>query len=91
MLDRTIDRFDAFALRYRRVLAILGGIWLVISWASSAGWVRLPEIPLLTGTSGVMASSAFAALWWSWLNPRINKRRVARDAAQLQETELTNG
>ena len=91
MIDRFIDRVDAFALRYRRPLAILGGIWLVISWASSAGFISLPEIPFLTGKSGVFASSAFAALWWAWLNPRIMKRRAAHDAVQPQKTELTHG
>jgi len=89
MIDRIIDRIDAFALRYRKPLAIIGFIWLGISWASSAHLIALPEIPLLTGKSGVFASSAFAALWWAWLNPRISKRRSARGAEQPQG-ELSN-
>ena len=51
MIDRIVDRVDAFALRYRKPLTIIGFIWLGISWASSARLIALPEIPLLTGKS----------------------------------------
>ena len=80
MIDPLIDRIDAFALRYRKPLMIFGGLWLVISWASNAHFISLPEIPLLTGKTGIFASSAFAALWWAFINPRIAKRRAARDS-----------
>ena len=85
MIDPIIDRIDAFALRYRKPLAILGIIWLAISWASSAHLISLPEIPLITGKTGVFASSGFAALWWAWLNPRIMKRRAARENVATKE------
>ena len=75
-----IDRIDVFAQRHRRAIAIVGGIWVVISWASNAHFIALPEIPFLTGTSGVIASSMFMALWWAWLSPRVAKRRADRDA-----------
>ncbi len=88
MIDRFIDRLDGFAIRHRRLVAIVGGIWLVVSWASSAHFISLPEIPLLTGKSGVFASSAFAALWWAWLNPRISKRRAARDAQKTDSGQI---
>jgi len=78
MMERLIDSVDAFAARYRRPLAILGGLWLGVSWASNAHFIDLPRIPLLTGTSGAIASGAFAALWWGWINPRIERRRAAR-------------
>jgi hypothetical protein len=89
VIDPIIDRVDAIALRYRKPLMILGGLWLALSWASSAHFIALPEIPLITGKSGVFASSAIAALWWGWINRRIVKRRAARDAADLQKTEQT--
>jgi Na+/proline symporter len=82
VIDPVIDRIDSFALRHRRLLAIVGVVWLVISWASSAGFIPLPQIPLLTGKTGVFASSAFAAFWWAWMNPRVVKRRSAREAAK---------
>ena len=85
MIDPIIDRIDAFAARYRKPLAILGIIWLAISWASSAHLISLPEIPFLTGKTGVFASSGFAALWWAWLNPRISKRRAAREGVATKE------
>jgi Na+/proline symporter len=85
VIDIIIDRIDAFALRYRKPLAILGIIWLAVSWASSAHFLALPEIPFLTGKTGVFASSACATLWWAWLNPRISKRRAARDSAATKE------
>jgi Na+/proline symporter len=85
MIDHIIDRIDAFALRYRKPLAVLGILWLAISWASSAHLISLPEIPFLTGKTGVFASSAFAAFWWAWINPRISKRRAARDSAATKE------
>jgi hypothetical protein len=85
VIDRLVDRVDAIALRYRKVLSILGGIWLVISWASNARFISLPEIPLVTGTSGMVASTIFAALWWSWLNPRVQQRRSAREAQATTE------
>jgi len=81
VIDGLIDRVDGFAQRHRRAIAIVGGIWVVISWASNAHLVALPEIPFLTGTSGVIASSMFMALWWAWLSPRVTKRRADRETA----------
>ena len=80
MIDPLIDRIDDFALRHRRLITIVGALWLIISWASNAHFIALPEIPLLTGITGVFASSGCAALWWAFINPRITKRRLARDA-----------
>ena len=91
MIDRFIDRVDAFALRYRKPLAIIGAIWLGVSWASSADLIPLPEIPLLTGKTGVFASTAFAAIWWAVINPRIEKRRVARDAPTSEVAQVEAG
>ena len=88
-MDRIIDRVDAFALRYRKLLMILGGLWLMLSWASSALFIKVPEIPFLTGTMGIMASSACAALWWALINPRIQKRRAARDLAGTKDADQT--
>ena len=81
MIDGLIDRIDAFAQRHRRLIAIVGGIWVIISWASNAHLVALPDVPFLTGTSGVITSSMFMALWWAWLSPRVTKRRADRDVA----------
>ena len=84
MIDPLIDRLDGFATRHRRLITIVGGLWLVVSWASNAHFLSLPEIPLLTGKTGVFASSGFAALWWAFINPRISKRRAARDTEKAE-------
>ncbi|HXG81504.1 MAG TPA: hypothetical protein VNJ05_06865 [Sphingomicrobium sp.] len=89
MIDRTIDAFDEFAARFRVPISIVAGGWLVLSWASSAGFIELPEIAILTGTPGIIASSAFNGLWWGWLNPRIIRRRAERAAGQSKE--VANG
>ncbi len=87
VIDGIIDRIDAFAQRHRRLIAIVGGIWVVVSWASNAHLVAFPEIPFLTGTSGVIASSMFMALWWAWLSPRVTKRRAEREAGSAPKEE----
>ena len=91
MIDRTIDALDDFAARYRVPISSLAGIWFVVSWASSAGFITLPAIPFLTGKWAVVASSMFIGLWWAFINPRVIRRRAERPGPASDNSEVTNG
>ena len=91
MIDRFIDALDDFAARFRVPISILAGLWFVLSWAASAGFVQLPEIAFLTGKPAIFASSAFNGLWWGWLNPRLVKRRAERADPASKNSEVANG
>jgi hypothetical protein len=73
-----LDRFLDFAARYKRPLLVVGGVWFVLSWANTARFIDLPEIPLLTGPGAIIASTVYNAIWWGFINPRIERRRKAR-------------
>ncbi len=72
-----IDRFVAFTARHETLLMIVGGLWFFVSCAANAGFIDLPEIPLVTGTLGLALSTGANALWWSWLRPKIEQRKKA--------------
>jgi hypothetical protein len=79
-----LNRAVAFSARYERPIALIGGVWFAASCAQYAGFVDLPEIPLLTGMTAIYASAAANALWWGYLRPAIERRRqalVARNVA----------
>ena len=85
LLDPVLD----FAERYRRPLTIIGVIWFALSWADTARFIDLPKIPLLTGTAAMWVSTAYNAIWWGFLNPRIERRRKER--ADLTTAGAKNG
>ena len=89
MIDRAIDALTDFTVRFRVPISLIAGAWFVLSWASSAQFIELPSIPGLTGTPGILASSAVNGLWWGWLNPRVEQRRA--DRAEAPESETANG
>ena len=91
MIDNAIDAVDDFAARFRRPISILAAGWFGISCAAWSGFITLPKLAFLTGMPAIFASSAFNALWWGWLNPRILRRRTERDASVSQNSEATNG
>ncbi|SMF75593.1 hypothetical protein [Allosphingosinicella indica] len=77
-----IDRFFAVADRHQRVISFLGITWMVVSWAAYSRFISLPQIELLTGMPAIIASSVFNAVWWGFLNPRIEQRRKMIAGAQ---------
>ena len=87
MIERGIDALDDFAARFRVPISVVAGVWFVASWASSAQFIELPELAILTGTPGIVASSAFNGLWWGWLYPRIERRRAERVEAASHPSE----
>ena len=82
-MNGALDRILDFSERYKLPLMIVGGLWFVLSWADTSRFIDLPEFPLLTGTSAIIASSTYNAIWWGFLNPRIERRRKARAATTI--------
>ena len=72
-----LDRVVAFSASHERPIALIGGLWFAVSCAQYAGFVDLPEIPLLTGMTAIYASAAANALWWGFLRPAIERRKQA--------------
>ncbi len=78
-MNRAIDRWDAFAERYMTAMTVIGVLWMVLGWASHARFIELPEWPLLTGMSAIVAGVVFNAAWWGFLYPRVQRRRKQRE------------
>ena len=81
LLERVIDRFNAFSERHQRLISIASAVLFVLSCATWAGWIRWPDLGLLTGKQAVMIGTGWNALWWGFLNPRIIRRRAQRAPA----------
>lgn len=80
--NQAIDRLDALTERYRRPISFFSALIFVLSCATWAGFIRWPEIELLSEKQAVMISTGWNAAWWGFLNPRIMRRRAERAAAE---------
>jgi hypothetical protein len=78
VINALIDYGDAVAARWRVPLTILSAAFFVLSCASYAGFVRLPELSFLSGLPVVIAAAAWNAIWWGFLYPRAERRRAER-------------
>ena len=74
-MNALIDRFVAFTAKHETLVMIVGGLWFAISCAANAGFIDLPEIPLVTGKLGLALSTVANALLWSWLRPKLEQRK----------------
>ena len=77
-----IDRAARLAIRHERALTIAGIAWLTVSWAISARFIPLPDVPQFWKTGFFWAGVAYNATWWGFLRPRIAARK-----AQIRGTE----
>jgi hypothetical protein len=81
VIDDLVDRWDAFAERFRVPLAILSIAWFAASCAEYAGFVDLP-IPVLLPLSGwlaILPAAMWNAVWWGFAYPRIEARGKQRN------------
>lgn len=88
-MDSMLDRITAFSDRHRLAMSILGGVWFVLAWADTAKFIDLPTIPLVTDKAALWVSAAYNAIWWGFINPRIERRR--KDCADMTSTGAQNG
>lgn len=79
MLAQWIDRADALAARHERLLSITAGLLFVMSCASYAGWIHLPEFLGLSDQAVLVGGTVFNVLWWATLRPRVHRRRAERE------------
>lgn len=75
MLNPMLDRAIRFGERHERAIALLSGIWFVISCASWIPQVPVPEVPYVTDRDSWMLSGAWNAVWWGFAHPALDKRR----------------
>ena len=76
-----VEAAERFFARWRVLLTIASVVWFAVSCASYAGFVRLPVFELIVGLPGVLLAGLWNAVWWGWLYPRAEQRRVARQTA----------
>lgn len=84
MIDQAIDRCDGFATRHQKIIGAVSVVWFALSCALAARFVSLPDFIPLDETTQLMVSGCFNALWWGFVNPRVERRRAER--ACLPET-----
>lgn len=85
LLERAIDRFDTLSERYQRLISIGSAVLFALSCATWAGWIRWPDLGLLTERQAVLIGTGWNAIWWGFLNPRIVRRRAQRAPADQPE------
>jgi hypothetical protein len=84
VIDAAVDRWDAFAERYRVPLAVLSIAWFAASCAEYAGFIDLP-IPALLPLSGwlaILPAALWNGVWWGVAYPRIDARCKARNPVE---------
>jgi membrane protein implicated in regulation of membrane protease activity len=77
-MDRVIDQVDVIAERFRKPIGAISVIWFALSCAVAARFLTLPDFIPLSETTQLMLSGLFNALWWGFLNPRVERRRKQR-------------
>lgn len=80
-----LDRAARFAERHKRLLGVSGFVWLMLSSASYARFVTLPDIPFVTDEMALYASAAYNAGWWGLVRPQIERRRRLLAQSELGE------
>ena len=70
-----VGRIVEIAVRYRTLFAIAAGVWFWTGCAVYAGFLQLPEIPQWAKDGYFWSSVAANALWWAYLNPKVEERR----------------
>jgi hypothetical protein len=72
--NKIIDLADRFGF----IFAAFSGLWLALTCASYANFIRLPDFALLHGMPAIIASAMFNAGYWGFLYPRVQARRKER-------------
>lgn len=73
-----------FGDRYERPIAVLGGIWFVISCASVIHFVPIPEVPYLTDDRSWVLSGAWNGIWWGFVHPLLERHREKLQALERE-------
>jgi uncharacterized membrane protein len=73
-----LERIIATADRHSALFAVVGGIGLVLSSASYAGFIRLPRLEILSGIPAVIASVIYNGVWWGFVYPKVEEMRKNR-------------
>lgn len=81
MLERTIDRLEARLAPHAKTISIVAIIWFWAGIANQARFIPLPDLPQSVDQALFWSGVAANALWWGWLRPAIEQRRLARGQA----------
>lgn len=81
MLDRMIDRVEARLAPHARALSVLAIIWFALGVAINARFLPLPDLPRALEQGLFWTGAVANALWWGWLRPAIEQRRLTRAQA----------
>ena len=84
-MSAMLDRIVAFSAKHERLIALVAGAWFAASCASYAGFIDLPEIPLLTNRAAIFVAAGANAVWWGFLRPEIERRKQALAGAAVGE------
>jgi hypothetical protein len=86
VIDRLIDRLDAFATRWSLPLAVMSTAWFVASCAEYAGFVDMPALIPIDGWAQILPAAVWNFVWWGFVFPRVHGRRAHRAS-----TDMANG
>lgn len=87
-MNAILDAAIGFGERHEREIVIASSIWFVISCASWIPFVPIPKIPYLTDTNSWMLSGGWNAVWWGFVHPTLERRRVTLKAEGSLREEL---
>lgn len=78
-----IDRLDEFSSRYQRALSVVGAGWAILTWATYAQFISLPDFIRLDETIVMVLGVLYNVIWWGFLYPRVEHHRKNRDGANV--------
>ncbi len=81
MLGDKFDRLEARLAPHARTISIVAVIWFWVGIAVQARFIPLPDLPRPVDRALFWSGVAANALWWGWLRPAIESRRLARERA----------
>jgi hypothetical protein len=82
MLADRFDRLEARLAPYAKPISIVAIIWFWVGVAVQARFIPLPDLPRPVDRALFWSGVAANALWWGWLRPAIERRRLAREQVQ---------
>ena len=83
-MSSVLNNLMDLGIGFERPLSIIGGVWFVASCAVYARFISLPDLPFLTDQTAVFVSAGYNAIWWGFLRPALEKRKVE----QITQTSI---
>lgn len=80
MTHSLIDRLTTFLAKNKTPVGVLAAIWFWAGVAVYANFIDLPNVPPIVRHAFFWAGVAANALWWGYLNPKVDRKIADREA-----------